>query len=89
MPMIKTWNEEWIEEAPPSGLQEGREQGLLEGQPVATRRLLLMQLERRIGPLAPSVRSQIESLSLAQLEQTLLDLVSVATLAELGLGSTS
>jgi Domain of unknown function (DUF4351) len=50
----------WREET----LQEGRQEGRQEGEA----QLVLRQLPRRIGELSPEVRSQIQSLSLPQLE---------------------
>jgi predicted transposase YdaD len=52
--------QEWKEEF----LQEGRQEGKIEGE----QSLILRQLTRRIGDVSPSLRSQIQSLSLAQLE---------------------
>jgi predicted transposase YdaD len=43
------------------GIQEGRQKGELA--------LILRQLARRIGPIAPSQETQIRNLSLAQLEE--------------------
>ncbi len=50
----------WREET----LQEGRQEGRQEGEA----QLVLRQLLRRMGELSPEVRSQIQSLSLPQLE---------------------
>jgi Domain of unknown function (DUF4351) len=50
----------WREET----LQEGRQ----EGEQAGEARLVLRQLSRRMGGLSPEVRSQIQSLSLPQLE---------------------
>jgi Domain of unknown function (DUF4351) len=58
----------WREET----LQEGRQEGRQEGEA----RLVLRLLTRRMGELSPEVRSQIQSLSLPQLDslgETLLD----------------
>jgi predicted transposase/invertase (TIGR01784 family) len=52
--------QEWIE--------EGREEGRLEGRLEGERSLILRQLTRRIGEVNPRMRSQIQALSLVQLE---------------------
>ena len=52
--------QEWKEEF----LQEGRE----EGEQTGETRLVLRLLNRRIGDVSPELRSQIQSLSLDQLE---------------------
>lgn len=65
--------------------QEGREDGLQEGKQEEGRSLVLRQLTRRIGPLAPEVRSQVEALSLEQLEalgEALLDFSSLQELTD-------
>jgi Domain of unknown function (DUF4351) len=54
----------WREET----LQEGRQEGRQEGEQAGEARLVLRQLSRRIGELSPEVQSQIQSLSLPQLE---------------------
>jgi predicted transposase YdaD len=46
------------------GLAEGRQQGLVVGE----RSLILLLLNRKFGVINPEIRSQIESLSLQQLE---------------------
>jgi predicted transposase/invertase (TIGR01784 family) len=69
--------QEWREEF----LHEGEEKGALrEGQS-----LILRQLSRRIGDLTPEIRSQIQSLSLTQLEdlgEALLDFSNGADLQD-------
>ncbi|BDM83306.1 Rpn family recombination-promoting nuclease/putative transposase [Acaryochloris marina] len=52
--------QEWKEEF----LQEGEQTGILKGE----QSLILRQLTRRIGDVSPEMRSQIQSLSLDQLE---------------------
>jgi predicted transposase YdaD len=52
--------QEWREEF----LQEGRQEGRQEGE----RSLVLRLLARRIGEVTPEMRSQIQALSLTQLE---------------------
>ncbi len=64
--------QEWKEEF----LQEGEQKGRQEGE----RSLILRQLARRFGELAPTLQSQIQSLSLSQLEslgEALLDFSQV------------
>lgn len=48
--------------------QEWREEFLKEGEEREARSLILRQLLRRIGEVTPEMRSQIQSLSLTQLE---------------------
>jgi predicted transposase YdaD len=55
-PAYTKWREETLQE----GRQEGRQEGEVQ--------LVLRQLLRRMGELSPEVRSQIQSLSLPQLE---------------------
>jgi predicted transposase YdaD len=54
----------WREET----LQEGRQEGRQEGQKEGEARLVLRLLIRRMGELSPEMRSQIQSLSLPQLD---------------------
>lgn len=56
--------QEWKEEF----LQEGRQEGEQKGRQEGERSLILRQLTRRFGELAPTLISQIQSLSLSQLE---------------------
>jgi predicted transposase/invertase (TIGR01784 family) len=48
--------------------QEWREEFLQEGEQIGEIKLILRQLSRRIGELSPEMRSQIQALSLDQLE---------------------
>jgi predicted transposase/invertase (TIGR01784 family) len=48
--------------------QEVKAEGIAEGKLEEGRSLILRQLSRRVGELTPAVRSQIQSLSLTQLE---------------------
>ncbi len=50
------------------GLQEGRQQGLEDGMRVGERSLILLLLTRKFGEINLEIRSQIESLSMQQLE---------------------
>jgi Domain of unknown function (DUF4351) len=70
-PVYEKWRQETLDE----GRQEGLEQ--------EAQSLILRQLTRRIGNVSPTIRSQIQSLPLAQLEslgEALLDFTSVADL---------
>ena len=69
--IYQEWKEEFLQE----GRQEGRQE---EGQS-----LILRQLTRRIGDVAPELRSKIQTLSLTQLEalgEALLDFSEPADL---------
>ncbi|NJN23447.1 MAG: DUF4351 domain-containing protein [Acaryochloridaceae cyanobacterium RL_2_7] len=66
--IYQEWREEFLAKGRQEGLQEGRQEGLQEGRQEEGRSLILRQLTRRFGVLAPEMRSQIESLSLPQLE---------------------
>jgi predicted transposase YdaD len=63
--------------------QEWREEFLQEGEQTGEARLILRQLTRRIGDISPALQSQIQSLSLDQLEalgEALLDFSEPADL---------
>jgi predicted transposase YdaD len=49
-------------------LQEGENWGRREGALREAQSLILRQLTRRIGNVAPEIRSQVEALSITQLE---------------------
>lgn len=51
-----------------SWMEQGIEQGIERGAEQEARSLILRQLTRRIGDVSPEVRSQVQSLSLKQLE---------------------
>ena len=53
LPMATTWFEEGLKK----GLEEGQQAGLEKGQ----RRTLTRQLEKKFGPLTPSLSTQFES----------------------------
>jgi hypothetical protein len=64
------------------GIQEGRQEGMQEGL-AQERSLILRLLSRRVGILSSEVRSQVEALSLEQLEslgEALLDFSSASDL---------
>jgi predicted transposase YdaD len=65
--------------------QEWREEFLQEGEERGERSLILRQLARRIGEVSSENRSQIQALSLAQLEalgEALLDFTGADDLSE-------
>ncbi|KAI9129776.1 DUF4351 domain-containing protein [Acaryochloris sp. CCMEE 5410] len=77
----------WYQEIRQESLQEGREEGREEGEQTGALReaqsLVLRQLNRRIGDISPELRSQLQSLSLEQLEtlgEALLDFTKPADL---------
>ena len=76
--MIKTWSEQWIEEA--------LEKGLKEGQATASRRLLTLQLEQRFGPMSEAVRQRVQTLTSEQIEPIMAAILTAPSLEELGLG---
>jgi Domain of unknown function (DUF4351) len=55
---------EWEQQTEHRGRQEGEQSGVLKGE----RSLILRQLTRRLGTIAPTTETQIRSLSLSQLE---------------------
>jgi hypothetical protein len=63
-------------------MEKGLEQGLLKGQ----RRILLLLLEKRFGPLSPEARARLESWPTERLDEVTLALVDARSLEELGLG---
>jgi predicted transposase YdaD len=67
------------------GIKRGIEQGIEQGMAQEARSLILRQLTRRIGTIAPNIESQISTLSVSQLEslgEALLDFSSAADLDE-------
>jgi predicted transposase YdaD len=67
------------------GIKHGIEQGIEQGMAQEARSLILRQLTRRIGAIAPNIASQIAMLSVSQLEslgEALLDFSSAADLGE-------
>lgn len=70
---------EWEQQTEKRGEQRGRQRGEQTGET----RLVLRQLTRRIGDVPPEVRSQIQALSLTQLEllgEALLDFTLLSDL---------
>lgn len=65
------------------GLQQGQEQGKQQGRQEEARAMIIRQLTRRFGAVAPEVQEQIEKLSITQLEdlgEALLDFSSTTDL---------
>ncbi|MGB5962150.1 MAG: Rpn family recombination-promoting nuclease/putative transposase [Coleofasciculaceae cyanobacterium] len=65
------------------GLQQGQEQGKQQGRQEEARAMIIRQLTRRFGAVAPEVREQIDNLSITQLEdlgEALLDFSLTADL---------
>ncbi|MDV2999002.1 MAG: hypothetical protein N5P05_000608 [Chroococcopsis gigantea SAG 12.99] len=68
--------QEWIETATAEGMARGRAEGRAEGLKEGEAKLILKQLDRRIGNIPESLIGRIQNLSLEQLEElgeTLLD----------------
>jgi Domain of unknown function (DUF4351) len=62
------WEQQTEQRGRQSGIQEGKQIGIQEGLE-HEKSLILRQLTRRIGPLAPDQQTQIRNLSLLQLEE--------------------
>lgn len=60
---VKHWTQEWKHQGWLEGMQEGQLKGIQEGQQKGRQAgeaaLLMRQLERRFGPLAPEAKSRI------------------------------
>jgi predicted transposase YdaD len=77
------WYQEIRQEGRQEALQEGEVKGRQEGALGEAQALILRQLTRRIGSVAPEMRSQVQALSLAQLEslgEALLDFAEAGDL---------
>ena len=68
------------------GLADGIRQGQEDGMRVGERTLILLLLTRKFGQINPEIRSQIESLSLQQLEALAEALLDFSTLEDLTQG---
>jgi predicted transposase YdaD len=68
MQIVTSWMEQGIEQGIERGIEQGIEQGIERGIEQGERSLILRLLTRRIGEVSPNLRSQIQSLSLKQLE---------------------
>jgi predicted transposase YdaD len=62
------WYQEIQKECEQKGFQQGEQTGVLKGRLEEAQALILRLLTRRIGDITPDLRSQIQSLSLFQLE---------------------
>jgi predicted transposase YdaD len=81
------WYQEILQEGKREGQQEGLEQGLErgleQGLEQGKRSLILRLLDRKLGVLPPDIRSQVEVLSVSQLEvlgEALLEFSAIADL---------
>ena len=77
--IYQEWKEEFLQE----GRQEGEQTGILKGKLEGEQSLIFRQLNRRIDDVSPELRSQIQSLSLDQIEslgEALLDFTESADL---------
>jgi predicted transposase YdaD len=63
--------------------EEGIQEGLREGKQKATRNLIIRQLTRRFGALAPELEARIGELSLPQLETLAEELLDFASIDDL------
>lgn len=73
------WYQEILSEGKTLGLVQGLEQGLEQGE----KSLIIRQLTRQVGAIAPEMISRIQSLSLAQIDllgEALLDFEQLADL---------
>jgi hypothetical protein len=76
---------EWEQQTEQRGEQRGRQEGEQRGALKEAQSLILRQLTRRIGNIAPAMQTQIRSLSLTQLEdlgEALLDFATPIDLAD-------
>lgn len=62
------WYQEILQEGKTLGLEQGLQQGLGQGLEQGERSLILRQLTRKFGALSPDILTQIQALSLLQLE---------------------
>jgi len=79
MEIVTSWMREGIEQGIERGIERGIEQGIERGE----RSLVLRLLNRRVGQISNSIRSQLDLLSLEQLEllgEALLDFRTIADL---------
>jgi predicted transposase YdaD len=70
---------EWEQATEQRGIQKGRQEGMQEGE----RSLILRQLNRRLGTIPAEAQSQIQTLSLEQLEVLGEVLLDFSTLTDL------
>jgi flagellar biosynthesis/type III secretory pathway protein FliH len=79
MEIVTSWMEQGIQRGLQQGLQQGRQQGRQQGELA----LVMRQLTRRLGAVAPQLRERIGMLSIEQLEdlgEALLDFTNIADL---------
>ncbi|MGB3401322.1 MAG: DUF4351 domain-containing protein [Microcoleaceae cyanobacterium] len=65
------------------GIRRGLEDGIQQGLAVGERSLILLLLTRKLGEINPEIRSQIESLSLQELEALAEAFLDFSTLEDL------
>jgi predicted transposase YdaD len=73
----------WMEEGLQQGRQEGRQEGLEEGRRQEALALVLRQLARRVGVVAPQLQERIQELPIAQIEDLGEALLDFSTKADL------
>ena len=79
---VVEWTEQWKQE----GLEQGREEGLRQVLE-KVRGVLLLELERRFGPLPADLRRQIDEIgSIEELTELSLRVGGASSISELGLG---
>jgi predicted transposase YdaD len=72
-----------IREAKEQGLEQGREQGLEQGREQEALSLVIRQLNRRLGIISQDLLSQVQLLSLSQIETLGEDLLDFTTVNDL------
>ncbi|NBC31548.1 MAG: transposase [Alphaproteobacteria bacterium] len=77
----QTWREQWKAEGRNEGRNEGRTEGRTEGRAEGLAHALLLQLERRFGPLPDEVRVQVAAADTETLERWLGRVLEAPTLA--------
>ena len=75
--------QEILQEGEQKGERLGEERGILKGKLEGEQTVILRQLARRIGEISPELQSQIQSLSLYQLEALADALLDFSSLADL------
>lgn len=80
---IEEGREAGIEEGREVGIEEGREVGIEEGVAIGYLRLILIQIQRRLGNLPPDIYQRLEQLSIDHLESLAEALFTFTTIADL------
>jgi len=83
MELTTSWKEEGIAEGIVKGLEQGLERGLERGRREEGQQLVFRLLRRRWGMLPSALHSQVEALSLVEMEnlaEALLDFTALADL---------